>query len=41
MMRFNQFKERSNAYRGNFTLLWHNNHFTNKEDEILYKELIK
>ena len=41
MMRFNQFKERSNAYRGNFTLLWHNNHFTNKEDKIFYKELIK
>jgi len=40
MLRFNQLKERSHIYSGTFTLLWHNNHFTNVNDKIFYKELI-
>ena len=40
MKRFIMFKERSHAYNGTFTLLWHNNHFTNMKDKIFYEELI-
>ena len=40
MMRFNKLKKRSHTYNGTFTLLWHNNHFTNMKDKIFYEELI-
>ena len=40
MARFNQLKERSHTHNGTFTLLWHNNHFSNVNDKIFYKELI-
>lgn len=41
MKRFLMFKERSHAYNGTFTLLWHNSNFENKQDKIFYKNLIK
>jgi hypothetical protein len=41
MERFKKFEEYSHAYGGTYTLLWHNSFFTNKQDKIFYKELIK
>ena len=41
MIHFNKFNERSHAYNGTFTLLWHNSNFENKQDKIFYKNLIK
>jgi hypothetical protein len=41
MERFKEFKKRSHAYNGTYTLLWHNSSFTNKQDKIFYKALIK
>ena len=33
-------KKNSLKYGGNFTILWHNSHFENAEDKILFENLI-
>lgn len=33
-------KEKCYRYNGNFSLLWHNSHFINFEDKIMFEELI-
>ena len=39
--RFKYFKNIVHKYGGNFTLLWHNSHFENKQDKEYYLELIR
>lgn len=39
--RFLHFKKQTEKYGGVYTLLWHNSHFTLKNDTVFYKELIK
>lgn len=38
---FLSYKKICKQFDGNFTLLWHNSHFTTKNDKIFYKRLIK
>jgi hypothetical protein len=33
-------KERSLSIGGEFTLLWHNSHFSRGEDKVFYREMI-
>ncbi|XOF34674.1 MAG: polysaccharide deacetylase family protein [Candidatus Electrothrix sp. YB6] len=37
---FLTFKESCRKVNGDFTLLWHNSHFTNKQDKRLYQDII-
>lgn len=39
--RFFHFKKQTEKYGGVYTLLWHNSHFSNKNDAVFYKELIE
>lgn len=41
MERFKYFIRKTSQYNGNYTLLWHNSHFSNAKDKQFYKELIK
>jgi len=36
----NSLKEQCKKYNGNFTLLWHNNHFNSKDDKKLFKRVV-
>jgi len=38
---FLKYKNRCKQFNGNFSLLWHNSHFSAKQDKAFYKELIK
>lgn len=41
MQAFLSYKDTCKKFDGNFTLLWHNSHFTTNQDKIFYKELIQ